>query len=89
MYLQKVISKGTLKRAVSGSFSKRYVSEDPDPYQNITDPEHCLYNKTHHTKGFTLNINENYDTRLKGAKIANHKASVYAQQTIKGKKHTL
>ncbi len=28
------------KRAGSGSVSQRYGSPDPDPYQNITDPEH-------------------------------------------------
>jgi hypothetical protein len=31
----------------SGSVSHRYGSEDtdlhPDPYQNVTDPQHCLY----------------------------------------------
>jgi hypothetical protein len=24
-----------------GSLSQRYGSEDPDPYQNVTDLEHC------------------------------------------------
>jgi hypothetical protein len=24
------------------SFGQRYGSEDPYPYQNVTDPEHCL-----------------------------------------------
>jgi hypothetical protein len=26
---------------LQGSVSQRYGSEDPDPYQNVTDPEHC------------------------------------------------
>jgi hypothetical protein len=28
----------------SGSVSQRYGSEDPhpDPYQNVTDPQHCI-----------------------------------------------
>jgi hypothetical protein len=26
----------------SGSVSQRYGSEDPDPYQNATDPKHCM-----------------------------------------------
>jgi hypothetical protein len=25
----------------SGSVSQRYRSPDPDPYQNVTDPQHC------------------------------------------------
>ncbi len=25
-----------------GSVSQRYGSEDPDPYQNVTDPEHWI-----------------------------------------------
>jgi hypothetical protein len=26
----------------SESLSQRYGSTDPDPYQNVTDPQHCL-----------------------------------------------
>jgi len=26
----------------SGSISKRHGSADPDPHQNVTDPQHCL-----------------------------------------------
>ncbi len=26
----------------SGSISQRHGSADPDPYQNVTDPQHCL-----------------------------------------------
>ncbi len=26
----------------SGSFNQMYVSADPDPYQNVTDPQPCL-----------------------------------------------
>jgi hypothetical protein len=25
----------------AGSVSQRYGSADPDPYQNVTDPQHC------------------------------------------------
>jgi hypothetical protein len=27
--------------AGSGSVNQRYGSVDPDPYRNVTDPEHC------------------------------------------------
>ncbi len=26
----------------SGSISQRYGSGDPDPHQNVTDPQHCF-----------------------------------------------
>jgi hypothetical protein len=58
MYLHYVISKenkekivffvGVLKatdeksRIRTGDISQRYVSADPDPYQNVTDPEHWV-----------------------------------------------
>jgi len=31
-----------VKRAGTGSVGQKYGSEDPDPYQNVTDPEHCF-----------------------------------------------
>ncbi len=31
------------KRSGSGAVSQRLESEDPDPYQNVTDPEHWTY----------------------------------------------
>jgi hypothetical protein len=32
-----------MKKGVgSGSISRRYGSGDPDPHQNVTDPQHCL-----------------------------------------------
>jgi hypothetical protein len=31
------------KKAVSGSVILRFGSVDPDPYQNVMDPEHGLY----------------------------------------------
>ncbi len=47
MYLQKLISKKLMKKEGSGSESKRYGSAsqwygcpNPDPYQNVTDPQH-------------------------------------------------
>ncbi len=50
MYLQKVISKkisltswrSLTKLTGSGSFSQRYGSADPDPHQNVMDPQHWL-----------------------------------------------
>jgi hypothetical protein len=46
------------KIAGSRSVSQRYGSANPDPYQNVTDPQHCkqetiliyYYFKTIHTK---------------------------------------
>ena len=33
----------SLKKGVgSGSVSQRYRSADPDPHQDVTDPQHCL-----------------------------------------------
>jgi hypothetical protein len=55
MYLQKGISMKTYRKitdeydkcSVSGSVGQRYGSEDPDPhsdpYQFVTDPEHCIF----------------------------------------------
>ncbi len=53
MYLQKGISikkyfcwasgRYLTKRSGSGSFSERYGSEDPDQYQNVTDPEDSFH----------------------------------------------
>jgi hypothetical protein len=40
MYLQKVISR---KIAGSGSIGQRHGPADPDPYQNVTDPQHCFH----------------------------------------------
>jgi hypothetical protein len=31
-----------MKIAGSGSISQRHGSADPDPYQNVMDPQHCL-----------------------------------------------
>jgi hypothetical protein len=52
MYLQNVISRnkyffiGILKVKDENSRIRIYLSEeripDPDPYQNVTDPQHCL-----------------------------------------------
>ncbi len=36
------ILKATEKITGSGSVSQSYRSADPDPYQNVTDPQHCL-----------------------------------------------
>jgi hypothetical protein len=56
MYLQKGISRNNFKKnqffvgilkvktkiAGSGSISQRHRSADPDPHQNVMDPQHCL-----------------------------------------------
>jgi hypothetical protein len=31
----------------SGSISQRHGSVDPDPYQNVMDPQHCFKNTAH------------------------------------------
>jgi hypothetical protein len=31
------------KIAGSGSISQRHGTADPDPYQNVMDPQHCLW----------------------------------------------
>jgi hypothetical protein len=31
-----------MKGVESGSISERYGSGDPDPHQNVTDPQHCI-----------------------------------------------
>jgi hypothetical protein len=36
--LKKVVGSGV----GSGSISQRYGYGDPDPHQNVTDPQHCL-----------------------------------------------
>jgi hypothetical protein len=33
-------------RSGSGSISHRYGSADPDPHQNVTDPQHCRTNES-------------------------------------------
>ncbi len=33
-----------MKIAGSGSISQRHESADPDPHQNVMDPQHCLAN---------------------------------------------
>jgi hypothetical protein len=30
-----------LKKGVGSEVSQRYGSGDPDPHQNVTDPQHC------------------------------------------------
>jgi len=31
-----------IEGSASGSISQRHGSADPDPHQNVMDPEHCL-----------------------------------------------
>ncbi len=38
----KSLKKGVGSGVGSGSISQRYGSADPDPQQNVTDPQHCL-----------------------------------------------
>jgi hypothetical protein len=40
MYVQKVEAKKIGKILRSGSVCQRYGSADPDPHQNVTNPEH-------------------------------------------------
>jgi hypothetical protein len=35
------LTKRARSRSDSESVSQRYGPTDPDPYQNVTDPEHC------------------------------------------------
>jgi hypothetical protein len=42
-YKKKYLKKASLKKGVgsgSGSISQRYGSADPDPHQDVTDPQH-------------------------------------------------
>ena len=52
MYLQKVSNKQKFKMTKiagsgsgceSGSISQRHGSADPDPHQNVMDPQHCFF----------------------------------------------
>jgi hypothetical protein len=36
------MKKGVGSGVGSGSISERYGSGDPDPHQNVTDPQHCF-----------------------------------------------
>ncbi len=38
----KSMRKGVETGVGSGSIRQRYRSGDPDPHQNVTDPQHCL-----------------------------------------------
>ncbi len=40
---------GSGSESGSGSIIQRHGSADPDPHQNVMDPEHCF-----HEKGFLL-----------------------------------
>jgi hypothetical protein len=37
----KSLKKGVGSGVGSGSISQRYESGDPDPHQNVPDPQHC------------------------------------------------
>ncbi len=48
MYLQKVLEgqcENSRIQSRTGSISQRHGSADPDPYQNVTDPQHWLSGK--------------------------------------------
>jgi hypothetical protein len=52
-YKKKILKKypilKSLKKGVrSGSVSQRYGSPDPDPHQNVTDPQHLLFDTVKH-----------------------------------------
>jgi hypothetical protein len=38
--LKKVVGSGVESGSASGSISQRYGSKDPDPHQNVMDPQH-------------------------------------------------
>jgi hypothetical protein len=40
--LKKGVGSGVESGSGAGSISHRYRSEDPDPHQNVTDPQHWL-----------------------------------------------
>jgi hypothetical protein len=39
------MKKGVGSGVGSGSISDRYGAGDPDPHQNVTDPQHCFVEK--------------------------------------------
>jgi hypothetical protein len=39
----KSLTKGVRSGVGSGSISQRYGTADPDPHQNVTDPQHTGY----------------------------------------------
>jgi hypothetical protein len=50
------------KIAGSGSISQKHGSEDPDPPQNVMDPEHCIWRKPGFlTKGLEHRLNMEVD----------------------------
>jgi hypothetical protein len=57
--LKKGVRSGVGSRVGSGagSISERYGSEDPDPHQNVTDPQHWL-DRYSHVPRFTLATND-------------------------------
>jgi hypothetical protein len=40
--MKKGVGSGVVSGSESGSISKRYGSGDPDPNQNVMDPQHCF-----------------------------------------------
>jgi hypothetical protein len=60
------------KRAGSGSGtdSQRYWSEDPDPYQNVTDPVHC--SRIEKQKSWSKVESETIRSRRRRAEIMQH-----------------
>ncbi len=45
---------GVLAKVGSGSISQKYGSEDPNPYQNVTDPENTAIQKKSQSETITL-----------------------------------
>jgi hypothetical protein len=62
MYLQKVKNKKNLEVTDEKSRvririrSRGYESANPDPYQNATDPQHCIYQLWTHNKRVTVRV---------------------------------
>jgi hypothetical protein len=63
------------KIAGSGSISQRHGSVDPDPRQNVTDPEHCL---KHNSKAF-VNLEVSEGARESG-QLCSAVQQVYRQE---------
>jgi hypothetical protein len=39
--MMKIVGSGSASGSESGSISQRHGSADPDPHQNVMDPQHC------------------------------------------------
>jgi hypothetical protein len=69
------------KKSGSGSefgfISQRHGCADPDPYQNVMDPQHCHFLKKNSRKGTGAKLFKN------SGKVLNRKASTGTKVTAK------